>query len=118
MGWLSDDSVDPNHSDANMNMALVAIRFRDYEAAEKSLKVALRDKRLSKDIETYLALGVAQRGLRKYDDAEKAYRQAAKIKGSDPRPLLTAAPAPRAPDCETAPPPDASRRATARDRHS
>ena len=79
--------VDSKHSDANMNMALVSIRFRDYESAEKSLRVAMQDKRLRKDIESFLGLGVAQRGLRKYKEAEQAFRQAAKINSNDPRPL-------------------------------
>ncbi len=80
--------VDANHADANLNMALLAIRFRDFDNGEKSLKIAARDRRHSKNVETYLGLGVAQRGLRKYADAEKSFHKAEKIEPKDPRPLF------------------------------
>ncbi|RMG99754.1 MAG: tetratricopeptide repeat protein [Deltaproteobacteria bacterium] len=80
--------VDPNHADANLNMALLAIRFRDFENGEKSFKIAARDRRHAKNIETFLGLGVAQRGLRKYGDAEKSFHKAEKLDSKDPRPLF------------------------------
>ncbi len=80
--------VDKNHPDANLNMALIAIRFRDFAAAEGSFNIAAKDKRHSKNIETFLGLGVAQRGLRKYADAEKSFRKAQKLDKNDPRPLF------------------------------
>ncbi|MEX1366718.1 MAG: tetratricopeptide repeat protein, partial [Nannocystaceae bacterium] len=55
--------LDPKHADAHMNMALIAIRFRDYGAAEQSLTIAVEDQRQKKNAEAYLGLGVAQRGL-------------------------------------------------------
>lgn len=79
--------LEPNHADANINIALISIRFRDYGQAEKSLNIALKDGRQKKNIETYIGLGVAQRGLRKYKDAEEAFKQALQIDGKDPRPL-------------------------------
>lgn len=79
--------LEPSHADANMNIAMISIRFRDYEQAEKSLQIALKDNRQKKNIETYLGLGVAQRGLRKYKEAESAFKKAADLDSKDPRPL-------------------------------
>jgi tetratricopeptide (TPR) repeat protein len=79
--------LEPRHADAHMNMAMISIRFRDYKQAEESLGIAIKDKRQKKNIETYLALGVAQRGLRKYKEAEQSFKKAAEIRGSDARPL-------------------------------
>ena len=79
--------IEKNHTDAHMNIAMIAIRFRDYKSAEESLNVALKDRRQKKNVEAYLGLGVAQRGLRKYGDAEKAFKKAIEVKGSDPRAL-------------------------------
>lgn len=79
--------LEPNHADANMNIAMISIRFRDYQQAEKSIIVALKNKRQKKNIETYIGLGVAQRGLRKYAEAEKSFKKAASVNAKDPRPL-------------------------------
>ena len=79
--------LDPQHADVHMNIALIAIRFRDYKTAEESLTVALKDQRQKKNIEAYLGLGVAQRGLRKYSEAEKSFKKAMDMSKSDPRPL-------------------------------
>ncbi len=76
-----------DHADAHMNIAMISIRFRDYAQAEKSLNIALKDGRQKKNVETYLGLGVAQRGLRKYQDAEKSFKKAMDISAADPRPL-------------------------------
>jgi tetratricopeptide (TPR) repeat protein len=78
--------VEPNHTQANLNIAFISIRFRDYAQAEKSLQIALKDKKQKKNIEAWLALGVAQRGLKKFKEAEKAYNEAAKLAAKDPRP--------------------------------
>jgi len=80
-------SLKPDHADAHMNIAMISIRFRDYAQAEKSLNIALKDSRQKKNVETFLGLGVAQRGLRKYKDAEKAFKKAMDMSGKDPRPL-------------------------------
>jgi len=77
----------PDHADAHMNIAMISIRFRDYAQAEKSLNIALKDGRQKKNVETYLGLGVAQRGLRKYNDAETSFKKAMDVNGKDPRPL-------------------------------
>lgn len=79
--------INPNHADAHMNIAMISLRFRDYKQAETSLSIALKDKRQKKNIETYLGLGVAQRGLRKYKEAEESFKKAASIDSKDPRPL-------------------------------
>jgi tetratricopeptide (TPR) repeat protein len=79
--------LEPNHTDAHMNMAMIALRFRAFQQAQKSLNVALRDRRQKKNIETYLGLGVAERGLRKYKEAEAAFKKAMEMGGGDPRPL-------------------------------
>jgi tetratricopeptide (TPR) repeat protein len=79
--------LEPNHADANMNMAMISIRFRDYATAEKSLGIAMKDGRQKRNIETHIAMGVAKRGLRKYQEAEDAFKTAMKAKTADPRPL-------------------------------
>ncbi len=79
--------IQPRHADAHMNIALVAIRFRDYATAEKSVEIALADRRQKRNVEAYLGLGVAQRGLRKYDAAKKSFEKAIEVGGSDPRAL-------------------------------
>lgn len=79
--------LNPKHADAHMNIALIAINFRDYGTAEESLSIAVKDQRQKKNVEAYLGLGVAQRGLRKYPDAEKSFKKAIDVAKSDPRPL-------------------------------
>jgi tetratricopeptide (TPR) repeat protein len=78
--------VEPEHVDANRNIAMIALRFRDYESAERSLETVLEVDSVANDVDAWIALGVAKRGLRKYDDAEQAYRQALTLDASDPRP--------------------------------
>lgn len=78
--------VEPDHIDAHRNIAMIALRFRDYESAEHSLEVALAFESAAADIDAWIALGVAKRGLRKFDDAEQAYRRALALDSSDPRP--------------------------------
>jgi tetratricopeptide (TPR) repeat protein len=79
--------INPKHADAHMNMALIAINFRDYKTAEASLNVAVKDPRQKANVEAYLGLGVAQRGLRKYKDAEASFKKAMDMAKADPRPL-------------------------------
>jgi tetratricopeptide (TPR) repeat protein len=79
--------VEAKHADAHMNMAMISIRFRDYKQAEESLTIAIKDPRQKKNIETFIALGVAQRGLRKFKDAEASFKKASELQASDPRPL-------------------------------
>lgn len=78
--------AEPDNIDAHRNIAMIALRFRDYETAEQSLESALASNLATTDIEAWIALGVAKRGLRKYDDAERAYRQALGLDAGDPRP--------------------------------
>ncbi len=78
--------VNPQHAEANLNIAFISIRFRDYAQAEKSLEIALKNPQYKKNVEAHIALGVAQRGLKKLKDAEKSYNKAAKLDGKDPRP--------------------------------
>ncbi len=79
--------LQPKHADAHMNIALIAIRFRDYGTAEESLTIAVKDQRQKGNAEAFLGLGVAQRGLRKYKEAEKSFKKAIDLAKSDPRPL-------------------------------
>ena len=83
--------LEPKHSDANLNIAFISIRFRDYATAEKSLQIALKDPKVEKNIEAWIALGVAQRGVKKYDAAEKTYKKAAELAKDDPRPWFNLA---------------------------
>jgi len=78
--------VEPNHIEANLNIGFISIRFRDYATAEGAFQTALKSGAQQKNIEVWLALGVAQRGLKKYKEAEESYVKASKLNASDPRP--------------------------------
>lgn len=78
--------IDKDHVDANLNIAFIAIRFRDYTTAEASLKIAMKDERVKRDIDAHIAMGVAKRGQKKYKEALKAYGKAAEVDSKDPRP--------------------------------
>ena len=78
--------IDSNHADANRNIGFIAIRFRDYTVAEKAFDVALKSESVKRDVEVYIAMGVAKRGLKKFPDAEEWYRKAMEIDKKDPRP--------------------------------
>lgn len=80
--------IEPNHVEANLNIGFISIRFRDYATAEKAFQIALKDPRQSKNPEAHLALGVAQRGLKKFKDAEASYNKALKLNANDPRPFF------------------------------
>ncbi len=78
--------VEPNHIEANLNIGFISIRFRDYATAESAFQTALKSTAQQKNIEVWLALGVAQRGLKKFKEAEESYNKAVKLNASDPRP--------------------------------
>lgn len=78
--------LDSKHADANRNVAMIAIRFRDYGLAKQALEVVMAQPEAAEDVEVWLALGVARRGLRDYGGAEAAYRHALKLAPDDPRP--------------------------------
>lgn len=78
--------IDANHPDANRNIGFIAIRFRDYPTAEKAFDTALKAAAVKRDIEVYIAMGVAKRGLKKFKDAEEWYRKAMEVDKKDPRP--------------------------------
>lgn len=78
--------VEPNHIEANLNIGFISIRFRDYATAEGAFQTALKSGAQQKNIEVWLALGVAQRGLKKFKEAEESYVKASKLNASDPRP--------------------------------
>ncbi len=78
--------IAPKHPDANRNIGFISIRFRDYANAERAFEVALESSEVARDIEVYIAMGVAKRGLRKYDEAEVWYRKALELDPDDPRP--------------------------------
>ncbi len=80
-------TIDDAHSEAHLNIAMIALRFRDYATAEASLDKALRDQRHEADVTALLGLGVAQRGQRRYDDAEKTLVRAQQLDTGDPRAL-------------------------------
>jgi tetratricopeptide (TPR) repeat protein len=51
----------------------------------EGLPDALKSAAQQKNIEVWLALGVAQRGLKKFKEAEESYNKAIKLNASDPR---------------------------------
>lgn len=78
--------IESDHADANRNIGFIAIRFRDYETAEKSFDTALKSPAVKRDIEVFIAMGVAKRGLKKFKEAEEWYRKAMEVDKKDPRP--------------------------------
>lgn len=78
--------IDAKHADANRNIGFIAIRFRDYKSAEASFDVALKSPSVKRDIEVFIAMGVAKRGLKKFKEAEEWYRKAMEVDKKDPRP--------------------------------
>ncbi len=78
--------IAPNHPDANRNIGFIAVRFRDYASAEKAFDVAMKDASVKRDVEVYLAMGVAKRGLKKFKQADEWYRKAMEIDKKDGRP--------------------------------
>lgn len=80
--------VDPDHADAHMNHALIALRFRNWDIAQEGLEAALSDDKYAKDVDAYLALGVAHRGRRDFDAAQAAFNRALEIDDGDPRALF------------------------------
>jgi tetratricopeptide (TPR) repeat protein len=85
--FRSATEIDPGHVQAHMNGAMIAIRFRDFRVAERSLTRALADEQQRRDPDTHLGLGIAQRGLRKYADAARSFERAHAAAPSDPRAL-------------------------------
>ncbi|MEM7155474.1 MAG: tetratricopeptide repeat protein [Myxococcota bacterium] len=79
--------VDAEHPEAHLNIAMIALRFRDYATAETSLRQALDNERHREDVVALLGLGVAQRGLRDFDGAEQTLLTAQKLDTTDPRAL-------------------------------
>jgi tetratricopeptide (TPR) repeat protein len=80
-------SIDPAHAESHMNAAMIAIEFRDYPLAEKSLDQAMKSKRYRKSVDAHLALGVARRGRRDYTGAREALEAAQALDEHDPRAL-------------------------------
>lgn len=80
-------AVDTEHPEAHLNIAMIALRFRDYPTAEKSLEKALEDGRHDNEVTALLGLGVAQRGQRRYDEAAKTLTRAQEADGKDARAL-------------------------------
>lgn len=65
--------IDPGHLESHVNRAMISLRLRDFATARASLAIALADPRFARDADAWLAMGVAHRGLRDYDRAEKAF---------------------------------------------
>lgn len=79
--------ADPEHAQAHLNIAMIALRFRDFDTAQTSLDVAQQDPRYRDDVDVLLATAVAHRGLRRYDDAKEVLLRAEQLDAEDPRPL-------------------------------
>jgi Flp pilus assembly protein TadD len=78
--------IESDHVDANLNIAFISLRFRDYPTAEKSLDIAMKHPRAKRNIEAYIAMAVAKRGLKKFKEAQSWNDKASKVDSKDPRP--------------------------------
>jgi Tfp pilus assembly protein PilF len=81
-------AIEPDNTDANLNIAFISIRFRAFDVAEKALAVAMKDPAQKRNPEAYIAMGVAKRGMKQYAEAEKFLNEAAKLDSKDPRPAF------------------------------
>ncbi len=73
---------DPKLNEARMNLAALALNFRDYPTAEANFRAVLAAQ--PKNYEAIIGLGVALRGGRKVDDAEAQYLSAQKLDPQNP----------------------------------
>src|SRR6185312_13537165 len=71
--------LNPNFAEARMNLAALSLNNRDYATAEENFRQVL--KLQPKNFEASIGLGVALRGNKKIDEAEKQYNDA---RGLDP----------------------------------
>lgn len=72
--------LDPKFVEARMNVGLITLGFRKYDAAKEHFSEVL--KLQSKNYDALIGLGVAQRGLNDLDGAEASYNKA---KAADPK---------------------------------
>jgi tetratricopeptide (TPR) repeat protein len=79
--------LEPDFVDARLNAALIELELRNFDAAEENLEAAAEFAKGRRAADTHLALGVAKRGLRDFDSAEKAYARAMQLDRADPRAL-------------------------------
>lgn len=70
-------SLDPNFTEARMNVGNMSLGFRKYDTAEQMFSEVL--KRQPKNYTATIGLGVAQRGLGKISEAEESYKKAMKL---------------------------------------
>ena len=74
--------IDPTLASARRNRAVVYLDCGDYDKAASELRDVVRGD--ASDGAAWVALGVAERGRGKLDDAEKAYRRAIEVDSSGP----------------------------------
>jgi tetratricopeptide (TPR) repeat protein len=75
-------ALDGDHREAHLNQASVYLDCGDYKRAEKELRRAIELDR--DDPDAYVALGVALRGQKRFDDARAAYEKALRARPSYP----------------------------------
>jgi len=78
-------ALDPQLAEARYNRAAVYLDCGDYGSAAKEL--ARLTEAQAGNVEAWVALGVAQRGLGKLDEARRAYEQALAVDPNDPSAL-------------------------------
>lgn len=80
--------LDPGAARALRPLALLALQLRDYPRASAALHALAVLPTGKGDPDVWIALGVAERGLGRLDDAEQAYAHALKLAPTDPRPYF------------------------------
>lgn len=74
---------DPELMEARMNLAAIALNFRDYSTAEENFRLVWKAQ--PANYEAVIGLGVALRGNRKAEEAEQTYVAAQKIDSNNPK---------------------------------
>jgi Flp pilus assembly protein TadD len=74
--------VDPTHDDARLNLAALELAYGDFAGALKRFDEVLANR--PDDPELVTSRAVALRGLKRFDEADAAYRAAATLPGANP----------------------------------
>jgi tetratricopeptide (TPR) repeat protein len=70
-------AIDPTFVEARMNVGNIVLGFRKYEEAGQQFGEVLKQN--PKNYDAVVGLGIAQRGMKQLDEAEKSYKRASEL---------------------------------------